>query len=89
MQGYDNYRHKKADILRLYLSGRDVGYITGQTGTPKIRIEHELAKAIEKDKTLESRHLRARYPKQRRALRYPGAVILIDPREQFRAVNEY
>ena len=89
MQGYDNYRFKKADILQLYLNGRDVGYIAGQTGTPKIRIIRELAKAIERDKTLENRHFRARYRKQRRKLRYPAATFVIDPREATRAVGEY
>ena len=89
MQGYDNYRFKKDDILRLYLLGKNEGQISGLTGVPKIRIRRELAKAIEKDPALLKRHLAACYRKQRRMLRYPTAMIVIDPRELAKAVKEY
>ena len=89
MRGYDNWHSKKADILQLYRLGRDVGTIAGLTGTPKIRIERELARTIETDKTLEQRHLQAQYPKRRRMLRFSAAVIVLSNNEHFRAVNEY
>ena len=38
MKGYDNWHSKKAEVLQLYLLGKDPRHIAGLTGVPKIRI---------------------------------------------------
>jgi hypothetical protein len=89
MKGYDNWERKKADVLRLYLMGKEPRLIAGLTGVPRIRIEHEMNKANEMNPDLLQRHLAAQYPKRRSRMRFISAVILIDKRERYRAVNEY
>ena len=81
MKGYDNWHSKKGEVLQLYLHGMDPRHIAGITGVPKIRVEHEMEKAAESNPDLLRRHMAARYPKRRSALRYPGAVILTDRRQ--------
>lgn len=78
MKGYDNWHSKKAEVLQLYLLGKDPRHIAGLTGVPRIRIEHEMAKATERNPDILRRHMAARYPKKRCALRFPGAVIITD-----------
>lgn len=62
----DGWKYAKAQILELYLNGKTPGSISGVTGVPRIRIEHELQKAADKHPELLSRHMAARYPSQRR-----------------------
>lgn len=90
MRGFDEYKMNQPEILRLYLLGKSYKHIAGLTGVCRIRIEHELEKAVEKDPELLRRHLRNRYPSQRKAAgRWPAARLVLDPREQIKAVNEY
>ena len=61
MKGYDNWHNKKAEVLRLYLLGKDPRHIAGITGVPRIRIEHEMAKATERNPDILRRHMAAMY----------------------------
>ena len=80
--GYDNWSQERSEVLRLYLLGKCSKHIAGITRVPLIRIEHELEKMIERNPDLLRRHMAACYPK--RCKRYQGAVIVLDPREQFK-----
>ena len=52
MKGYDNWHQMKNEVMRLYLLGKDPRHIAGLTGVPRIRIEHEMAKATERNPDL-------------------------------------
>ena len=84
--GYDNWNQQKSEVLRLYLLGKSNKHIAGITRVPLIRIEHELEKMVECNPDLLRRHLAATYPKRRS--RYQGAVIVLDPKEQYREIGK-
>ena len=89
MQGYDNWRTHRDLAMTLYLSGKTIGEISGRTGIPKCRLAREITLAIRRDPQLEARHLKAKYPSQRRRLRFPGATIVVSEYERTVSRNEY
>jgi len=89
MQTYDNWRFKRDEVMSLYLSGKPLGEICGRTGVPLCRLKRELAYAVQRNPQLLERHLRASFPSQRRKMRFPGATLVIEPREKTASVNEY
>ena len=90
MQRFDaEHRARRDLIIRHYLNGLDAGRIAGLTNLSRFNIQKEIDLITAQDPLLLARHLRARYRRQRRKLRYPSATILFDPQEATRSRNEY
>ena len=62
----DGYRWHKHEIIELYLQGKAPGIIAGLTGVPKIRIEREMDRMVQRNSKFLTMHLEAKqYPSRR------------------------
>ena len=81
----DVYKIKRIDVLQKYLLGIDIGRIAGDLQIPKIRIQRELEYELKRNPVYAIRRAKA----QARRCRWAAAVLVMEPRERYRAVNEY
>jgi len=88
-QGLDNYKAHKDEVWRLYLNGLEPGDIAGRTGVPVCRIQREIAYQTERDPAMFRQHMRAKYPSQRKQIRYPNAALVMSGRERTESKGEY
>ena len=87
--GLDNYRLKKNEIYRLYISGLEPGDIAGRTGVPAFRIQREMDLLTQRDPALLSLHLAGKVRSNRKGMRWPKARFVISADEVCRSRDEY
>ena len=80
------FEKQRFTIIQKFLQGYTIGKISGDTGIHKITIERELQYELKRNPAYVERRAQAMYAKRRR---WAGAVLVLDPRERYRAINEY
>lgn len=73
----DMWKQKKQYALELYLQGKSPAVISGLTGVPRIRIEREIGRAVDRHPHLLELHLAAKYPSRRRLMMDVDPAVLL------------